>query len=273
MLDRSLLYEKLRWPEIKEAAAQDKFIILPAAMIEDHGPHLPVDTDVVIARGICELTTSKMEGEALLAPAIVYGYSPHHMDFPGPLTITWDTFIRHTLDVLKSLIHHGFRHILVVNGHGSNASCLDMACRLAMVNHDHARCGMVSWWSLSQVAKTFQEIRESPVTSHACEIETSLYLALSPEHVDMTKAPRDLSLPWSDHFWTDLVAGPLHPHKNRVMMTEYWSTLTTTGTVGDASVATAEKGLKVLEVAADEICDILREMKARPWMPRVDHHK
>ena len=273
MLDRSLVYEKLKWPEIKEAAAQDKFIIIPAATIEDHGPHLPVDTDVVIAKSICELAASKINGEALLGPVIMHGYSPHHMDFPGPLTITWDTFIKHTLDILKSLIHHGFRYILVVNGHGSNASCLDMACRLAMVEHDQARCALVSWWQLSRVVMAFETIRESPVTGHACETETSLYLAICPEAVDMTKAPRDISLPWSDHFYMNLVGRPAWPHKNWVFMTDHWSRLTESGAIGDASVATAEKGRLLLDAAATEVCEILREMKQRPWIPRKDHHE
>ena len=273
MLERTMMYEKLKWPEIKEAARQDKFIVIPAATIEDHGPHLPVDTDVVIARGVCERAVEKMAGEAILFPALAHGYSPHHMDFPGPITITWDTYIKHTLDVLRSLIHHGFRYILVVNGHGSNASPLDMSCRLAMVEHDNARCALVSWWSWSSVASRFSKIRDSDVTSHACEIETSMYLGLAPEYVDMSKAPRDLIYPWSDHFWTDLVGAPRRPHKNRVLMTEYWSTITETGAVGDASVATREKGLQLLEVASDELCDILRELKDRPWNPRVDHHK
>jgi len=270
---QSLLYEKMKWPEIKKAAEEDKCILVPAGIIEDHGPHLPVDTDILIARGICKLAAEKMDGEALVAPPVTHGYSPHHMDFPGPLSITWDTFIRHTLDILKSLIHHGFRHILVVNGHGSNASCLDVSCRLAMVDHPDTRCAMVSWWQLSSVVKLVGEIRDSEVTSHACELETSLYLALDEHSVDMSKAVCELSLPWSDHFWTDLVGAPKRPHRNRVAMTEYWSTMTSSGVVGDATVATREKGLKILDAAADEIKEVCREIKERPWRPRVDRHK
>lgn len=273
MLDYKMRYEKLKWPEIREAAAQDKFIIIPAGMIEDHGPHLPVDTDLVIACAICERAAEKMKGEALLAPPLTHGYSPHHMDFPGPVTIAWDTYIKHTVDVLQSFIHHGFRYILVVNGHGSNAPNLDLATRLAIVANDHARVAVVSWWQLSTVAGLFSEIRESAVTSHACEAETSMYLAIDPDMVEMDKAPKDLTLPWSDHFWTDLMGSPQRPHKNRVAMTEYWSQMTRTGVVGDATVATADKGRRLLEAASDELCEVLREIKTRPVRPRVDHHR
>jgi len=265
-------YEKLKWPQIKAAASQEKFIVVPCGTIEDHGPHLPVDTDIVIARAICELAAEQMAGDTLVAPPLTHGYSPHHMDFPGPITIDWDTYIKHTLNVINSLIHHGFRYILLLNGHGSNAPNLDLAARLAMVEHDGVRVGMVSWWQLSSVMEVFQALRKSEVTSHACEAETSAYLAIDPSMVDMDKAPRDLTLPWSDHFWTDLLGNPLRPHKNRVAMTEYWSQMTQTGVVGDASVATAETGREILRAAANEVSEILREMKQRPWRPRVDHH-
>lgn len=273
MVDSKLRYEKLKWPEVKEAAVLDKFIVMPAGMIEDHGPHLPLDTDLVIACAICERTVEKMKGEALVAPALTHGYSPHHMDFPGPITITWETFIKHTVDVLTSFIHHGFRYILIVNGHGSNTPNLDLAARQAIVYNDRARVAVVSWWQLSSVSQLFSNIRESDVTSHACEAETSMYLAIAPELVEMDKAPKDLTLPWSDHFWTDLIGNPLRPHKNRVAMTEYWSQMTQTGVVGDATVATAEKGRRLLEAASEELCEVMREMKARPRRPRADHHR
>lgn len=273
MLNKRLLYEKLSWPEIAQAAREDKFIIVPAGMIEDHGPHLPVDTDLLIARAVCERTAELMNGEALVAPPIVTGYSPHHMDTAGTLTIQWDTFIKHTKDILEALIHHGFRFILVVNGHGSNAPCLELACRLAMVDNDHSRVAFTSWWQMSSVVELAKEIRESDITSHACEAETSLYLAICPEFVDMSKAPKDISFPIQPHFFTDLLGEPRHPHKNRVSMVEYWSTMTRTGAVGDATVSTAEKGRKFLEAAATELREVLREMKERPWRPRVDRHR
>ncbi|HHW17480.1 MAG TPA: creatininase family protein [Firmicutes bacterium] len=273
MNQKKLLYEKLTWPEVAQAAREGKFILVPAGMIEDHGPHLPVDTDTIIARAICERTAEKMNGEALVAPAIVTGYSPHHMDTAGPLSISWDTFIKHTQDILESFIHHGFRYILVVNGHGSNAPCLEMACRLAMVNNDHARVAFTSWWQMSSVVALGKEIRESEVMSHGCEAETSMYLAIAEEYVDMSKAPRDISHPIQPHFFTDLLGEPLHPHKNRVSMVEYWSTMTSTGIVGDATVASKEKGLKLLEAVSSELCEVLREMKERPWRPRVDRHR
>ena len=126
-------YAEMIWHEIRDAAQAGRVAVLPVAIHEDHGPHLPVDTDVVLATGICERAVARIPEEAVLVPAVTHGYSPHHMDFHGTLTITWDTFIRYVKDVACSLAHHGFTKILIVNGHGSNASPLDLAARLTVL--------------------------------------------------------------------------------------------------------------------------------------------
>ena len=81
-------FAEMIWYEIKEAAEQDRVAVLPVATYEDHGPHLPVDTDVVLCTGICERAVARIPSEAVLVPPVPHGYSPHHMDFHGTLTIT-----------------------------------------------------------------------------------------------------------------------------------------------------------------------------------------
>ena len=194
------MFEKLSWPEIDAAAQDEKLILLPVATIEDHGPHLPVDTDVVIVTAICERAAELIPEELILMPTVKIGYSPHHMDFPGTITIRWNTFVEYLLDILRSLIHHGFYKILMVNGHGSNAPLAEMATRLGVVEHPEAQCASVSWWELADVRKVVAEFRESEVASHACELETSLYLAIDSDQVRMDKAERDITVPMSPHF-------------------------------------------------------------------------
>ena len=80
-------FAEMIWYETKEAAEQDRVAVLPVATYEDHGPHLPVDTDVVLCTGICERAVARIPSEAVLAPPVPHGYSPHHMDFHGTLTI------------------------------------------------------------------------------------------------------------------------------------------------------------------------------------------
>ena len=199
------LYAEMTWHEVKEAAEQERVAVLPVATYEDHGAHLPVDVDVVICTEICERAVRQIPSEAVLAPPVTHGYSPHHMDFPGPITISWDTFTRYVKDVVCSLAHHGFRRVLVVNGHGSNSSPLDMAARLAIVeNEGRMLCASVNHWDLRRAKEVASTVRESDYggSTHAGEYETSIYLALRPELVDMTKAVDERS-PMSPSFQHD----------------------------------------------------------------------
>lgn len=267
----SYRYEKMSWPEIDRAAVDGKVVIIPAATLEDHGRHLPVDTDVVLAEGVCHAAARLIPDEVVVLPAITHGYSPHHIDYPGTITINWKTFIDYVLDITRSLVHHGFRKILLVNGHGSNRPVLDLAARLTVIEHPHAHCGSLSWWELTKVREVFATLRESEWVAHACELETSVYLALDPDNVEMDKAEKDTSFNKSPHFWSDLAGAPPLGYRNAVGLTEYWSTVTHDGVKGDPTCATAAKGRALLEAAADELVTIVREFKERPIARRVAH--
>ena len=266
-------FAEMIWWEIKEAAEQDRVAVLPVATYEDHGPHLPVDTDVVLCTGICERAVARIPSEALLAPPVPHGYSPHHMDFHGTLTITWDTFIRYVKDVCCSLAHHGFKRILVVNGHGSNTSPLDMSARLTVIEYEsRVLCASVNHWDLRRAKTVGAELRESDYggTSHAGEYETSLYLALKPDLVDMSRAVDERS-PLSPSFKTDLLAGT-HPEGSGARLVPYWSAVTSSGVMGDATKASAEKGEQFLEAAVSGLVELIRELKAQEILPRRDQH-
>jgi len=264
-------FAKLTWEEINEAVRDQKVCLLPVATIEDHGLHLPVDTDVVIAETICRRAAELAPDEWILLPCVTFGYSPHHIDGPGVLTIGWDTFIKYVKDIADSLAYHGFRRILILNGHGSNRPCLDLAARLTIVDNPDVSCGMLSWWDLSDVQDAVRAFRVSEWTGHACELETSVYLAADPDNVAMERARPDINPRMSEHFWADLVGQPPHGYANPVFMNDYWSTVSETGTWGDPTVATAEKGEMIINAAATELVRIMRELRQRPIYPRRPH--
>jgi creatinine amidohydrolase len=259
----------MTWPEVKEAAARPCVAIVPIATLEDHGPHLPIDTDLLLCASICELAASLAADRTILVPPINHGYSPHHMDFPGAITIGAHTLIDYGLDVCKSLAHHGFKRILIVNGHGSNTPFTDIIARLSVV-HTGALTAAVNYWAAPGVCEVAQSLRESePVggMNHACEFETSLYLALRPNLVDMSKAVAELSHRPSKNYWTDLIAGD-----GPLAMMEYWSQLSESGVMGDPTTATAAKGRALLDAAAKGLVELVDEMLARKSTPRKDHH-
>jgi creatinine amidohydrolase len=94
-----LRYEEHTWPELRELAARDDLVVvIPTATLEDHGYHLPVDTDARLVSAICERAVAAADGQALLFPTQVHGYTPHHMDFPGSVTLRWNVFVESLVD-------------------------------------------------------------------------------------------------------------------------------------------------------------------------------
>src|SRR6476469_2362231 len=183
-------YAQLTWPEVAQRAAGDPVCVIPVATLEDHGYHLPIDTDAVIAETLADRAVAQRPGSALLLPPVTHGYTPHHMDFPGTITIDWKRFVDYLLDIGKSLIHHGFRRFLFVNGHGSNVPLVEMAARLLMLERRDVVAA--TFWYLSTPESTELLARtrgsDSPGgMAHACELETSLYPAINPERVQMEK--------------------------------------------------------------------------------------
>jgi creatinine amidohydrolase len=132
-------------------------------VLEDHGPHLPLDADSRIATEICRRTAEQLPDEVVLLPTLVHGYTPHHMDFPGPITIGWKTFVDYAVDVGRSLAYHGFKRILFLNGHGSNIPLIDMASRLVGLEHPDVLCAAAFYLSGAEAQRTIDDVRDSEI--------------------------------------------------------------------------------------------------------------
>jgi creatinine amidohydrolase len=258
-----LLYERLTWPEVAALAATDPVCLIPVATLEDHGHHLPIDADLRIVAEICRRAAADAGEDAVLLPAIPHGYSPHHMDFPGPITIAWDTFTRYLTDVGTSLVRHGFRRLLFLNGHGSNQNLVEMAARLVTVEHPETVSAAAFYLSSPEALATIDEVRgsERGGMAHACELETSIYLAIDPDAVDMARAVDERSYPEGQHAWLDWSDGSL-----RIM--PWWSSFSRTGVQGQPTLATGEKGKALLDAAVAECVSYIRELKERPILGR-----
>src|SRR5690606_27274973 len=127
---------------------------------------------------VCHEAGRRAPETMLVMPAVPYGYCHHVMDFPGTITIQPSTFVTFLLDITRSLAHHGFERIVVINGHGSNHPLVEQVGRQTNLQTT-ALCATLSWWQL--VAEYWNsELRESGPggSAHACELETSMYLHL-----------------------------------------------------------------------------------------------
>jgi creatinine amidohydrolase len=266
-------YEKLTWPEINDAVELGKVCVLPCSAVEQHGPHLPLDVDVIcpteIARGAGRTIPDKM----LVLPTHCYGYTGHVMDFPGTINTHFEHFMDSVLDIAKSLAYHGFKKIILLNGHGSNWPNLDLVARRANLETD-AECIPINWWGLLTVDKEFMpKWRESKFPggcSHACELETSLYLYLDGDNVrkDQIKSG---TISFNDEdspfMWVDLLgAGP-------ASLISWTSSYSATGVLGDAELATAEKGRVAYEESVKQLARFITWFKDRPKDARRDLHR
>lgn len=257
-------YEKLTWPEINEAIGQRQVCIVPCGAVEQHGEHLPLDVDLMcpgsIARGVGELMSDKV----LVLPIIAYGYTGHVMDFPGTINTHYETFIRQVLDVTKSLAFHGFKKIILLNGHGSNMPNLDLAARRTNLETD-GECVLVAWWHLLTVDPEFlpnwREGTYPGSCAHACELETSLYLYLDEDGVRKDKIKNDISDLNTDgnpYIWGELFGhGP-------GALTSWTSSYSNMGVIGEPELATKEKGEQVYKEAVSQLAGLVNYFRDRP---------
>jgi creatinine amidohydrolase len=159
--------------------------------------------------------------------------------------------------------YHGFKKILLVNGHGSNSPLVDLVARKTVLATS-SLCAAVNYLTLA--AEAFEAVRETEVMAHADEIETSLYLHLAPERVRMEKAKADDDVR-GRFVSSDSVSS--YP----VRFSDFWSRWTGVGVHGDPTKATAEKGRVAFEGAVERLVELGREWKDWPVAKRRDWHK
>src|SRR4029077_14401116 len=266
-------YEKLTWPEINDAIDLGQVCILPCGAVEQHGHHLPLDVDLVCPGGIATGAGKALPEKILVLPTICYGYTGHVMDFPGTINTNYTTFIEQVLDVTRSLAYHGFKKIILFNGHGSNMPNLDLAARRTNLETD-AECLVCAWWNLLTVDKDFlPRWRESKFPggcAHACELETSLYLYLDGDNVRKDKI-KNGTISFNEENnpfnWVDLFApGP-------ATLISWTSSYTETGVLGEAELASADKGRRAYEEAVKQLARFVTYFKDPRADPRRDRHR
>lgn len=263
-------YDELTWPEILEAIARQSVVLLPFGAVEDHGPHLPLNTDNVIVEAICLEAARRAPEEMLVMPPVGYGLDEHHMDFPGTISVDMQTLIDYVADVAMSVAHHGFRHVLIVNGHGSNAAIADLAAR-RVVLETGIICGAMSPNAAldpTLAEPTLSQMRRSGPggIAHAGEYETAMMLHLRPELVQMERAVGEQGQLKLEYFGWD------QDEPSILSWQDWWSRMSESGVCGDPTVATAEFGRALFETTVENFVRFVREFRTIPIRPRGDLH-
>ena len=266
-------YEKLTWPEINQAIELQQVCIIPCGAVEQHGAHLPLDVDLVCPTGIANGAGRQIPEKMLVLPVVAYGYTGHVMDFPGTINNDFEHFMHHVLDITKSLAYHGFKKIVLFNGHGSNMPNLDLVARRTNLETD-AECICCASWNLLTVDKeflpTWRESKFPGGCAHAGELETSLYLYLDGDNVrkDKIKSGRiSFNEEDSPFNWVDLFGqGP-------ASLISWTSSYSESGVLGDAELASEEKGRRAYDEAVKQLVRFITWFKDRPQDQRQDRHQ
>ena len=177
------------------------------------------------------------------------------------------------LDVTKSLAYHGFKKIILLNGHGSNMPNLDLVARRTNLETD-AECILSGWWQYlsvdPQFMKSWRESKFPGGCAHACELETSLYLYLDGDNVRKDKIKSDtisFNNENSPFMWVDLFGqGP-------ATVVSWTSSYSETGVLGEAELATEDKGRRAYEEAVKQLVTFVRWFKDRPKDQRRNLHR
>jgi creatinine amidohydrolase len=247
---RRVLWQKCRRDEIRQAADANGVAILPTGAIEQHGPHLPLDTDsftaVVVSARAAELIT---EFPVLVLPPVWWGLSPYWMSFPGTITVRPEILLELIVDIGTSVAQHGFRRMVIVNGHGGNDGLIQAAAVKASSPRLHVAA--LSYWNLIPEPMRRLSTHDAGAIGHAGEMETSLQLYLQPDCVELKAVSPEQCLDLTRR--TGMRARGVYLPPNPRAESPH-------GVYGMAHAGSADKGRALVEAAARALASLVKEL-------------
>jgi creatinine amidohydrolase len=257
------MYRDQSWPKIKEHIENQSLLILPVGTTEEHGPHLPVDTDARIAEAYGESLARALEPElpVLVMDTVRYGYSMGIMrNWPGTIVVRSRVFMDMIFDICRSALDMGFSKLAVLDCHGHHSGPLNTVSR-ELCDACGKAIAVISPAALSR--DEFNAIRKSAQGGaiHADEWETSLALHISPEVVDMSAAPGSSD---AMRYHSEFVAGDNFLGKQKVVWSTWYLQRSETGVYGDPTHASAETGRAILDAAVANGARFLQEFHSVP---------
>ncbi|WP_207536964.1 creatininase family protein [Sabulicella rubraurantiaca] len=247
-MDAPLEWMKLTAAELGARAAGGALLILPVASLEQHGPHLITGTDILLAGTVALETARRLRGrgtDSVVAPVVWTGLAEHHMAFGGTVTLDSATFQALLRGIVGSAARAGFRRVLLLNGHGGNSEAIGTAATELAVAFNIRVAGCTYWHLVPEAIAPHLE--RQPGLMHACEAETSLVWHILPEGVRQERLP-DAHGPASTRV-------PGQPPG--LLMRRSFREASKSGVIGDARVASPEKGERLLASIAEACAEVL----------------
>lgn len=235
---------EMTWQDVA-ALSRDVVVLIPTGSIEQHGPHLPLFTDSLLATSVTEAVESNCSVESLLLPTVWLGCSAHHLGFDGSLTNSFHGYDEVLTSIITNLIDHGFHKFYIINAHGGNTSSNDLVCRQVRTDHPGTTIGHVGYFQFIP-PETYETIMEGRVKTirHACEAEASLMLHLHPHLVRKDKLRDD----------------GFHAESPVPGLTWMFDEVTEEGSLGQATLATPQKGKALFDAAITGLTQAVKDI-------------
>ena len=239
----------MTWPQVA-ALSRDVPVVVPIAALEQHGRHMPVFTDSLLLGEVVRRAKEPLQDRVLFTPLMWLGNSHHHIDFPGTLSASPRVYLDLLIDLAENLLTHGFRRILLLNGHGGNIIPAQQALfelrQKTRERHDLLLLS-ATYWTLGTRTGPIDPSLKQTQMGHACEWETSMMLRLAPHLVGDYRAA------------VDLPHGRAFAPAQRAWITEE---RTEPGHIGLPQHASAEKGEILFRAFAADVLAMLERVAA-----------
>jgi creatinine amidohydrolase len=232
-------WSELTHANFHDAASKTQVAVMATGALEAHGMHLPLSTDNILPTYLAEKIANKTK--ALVLPTIPFGDSWVFNEFEGTISIAPEALSEFYISVMKGVFNHGFKYIVVLNGHGGNIPALTTAAKSATEKGQRAVV-VVNWWK--DLAESARKLVEETPMGHAAEDETSEVLFVRPDLVDMSKA---------------------EAHRVETQYTiisgMYREELLPSAMHGDPRKASGDKGRLIMEQAEEELIALINQLE------------
>ncbi|MGD1897350.1 MAG: creatininase family protein [Phormidesmis sp.] len=241
-IPKERFFPYLSWTQVEQLPDKSNTVIIqPIGAVEQHGPHLPLVVDAAITTAVVGRALSKLNKAipAYSLPTLFYGKSNEHAQFPGTITLSAATLTAVLVELAASIYQAGFRKLIFLNGHGGQPQVLEIVARDLRSRYPDLMIFPHFEWGAPHRAAEIVGETEYEQGIHAGDVETSVMLALLGDQVNMKEAVRELPETFEP--------GSLLSLEGRLPTAWLMEDLSRSGVVGDATVATAEKGEAILD--------------------------
>ena len=245
----------LTWQQIQAMTNKDNTVIIqPIGAIEQHGHHLPLVVDAAISEGVLGKALNLLDEEipAFALPTLYYGKSNEHDGFPGTISLSAQTLLSLLDEMATSIYKAGFRKLILMNSHGGQPQIMEIVARDLHQKYPDLAVFPFFTWRVPNITNELLTDKEQELGIHAGDAETSLMLALLPEQVNMNLAIKE--------YPRDLAPNSLLSMEGKLPFAWLTKDLSTSGVMGDATVANKEKGDRILNSLAQGWIQVIKDV-------------